>query len=153
MIEIVIRKAEKKDLPAIQKLLSTYFLDIEGLKPEDFVMAENEGKVVGCAALIRNRSGEKTVMELHSIAVHPNLRGKGIGTRLMEYLINTVDFPQAPGDPAHELYVRTTAPSFFEKLGFIKMEDAEKLLLWEDCRNCEHFGKCAQHSMKYFRVS
>jgi len=153
MTEIVIRKAEKKDLPAVQRLLSTYFLDMEELEPEDFVLAEKEGKAVGCAALVRNTADEKMFYELHSIAVHPNLRGKGIGTRLMEYLINTIDEPETPGDPAHELYVRTTAPIFFEKLGFIKMEDAEKLLIWEDCRKCEHFGKCAQHSMKYFQVS
>lgn len=153
MIEIIIRKAEKKDLPAIQKLLSTYFLDMEDLKPEDFVLAEKEGQVVGCAALIINRSGEKTFTELHSIAIHPNLRGKGVGTRLMEYLINTIDEPETPEASAPELYVRTTAPGFFEKLGFIMMQNTEKLLLWKDCRNCEHFGKCAQHSMKYFRVS
>jgi amino-acid N-acetyltransferase len=153
MTEILIRKAEKKDLLAIQRLLSTYFLDMEELEPEDFVLAEKEGKVVGCAALIRDTSNEKTFLELHSIAVHPNLRGKGIGTRLMEYLINTIDFPEPPGTSACELYVRTTAPGFFEKLGFIKLQDAEKLLLWEDCRKCEHFEKCAQHAMRYFRVS
>ncbi|WP_440946200.1 GNAT family N-acetyltransferase [Methanosarcina sp. T3] len=153
MTEILIRKAEKEDLPAIQRLLSTYFLDIEELEPEDFVLAEREGKVVGCAALIRNTADEKNYLELHSIAVHPNLRGKGIGARLMEYLINTVEEPETPGTPALELYVRTTAPGFFEKLGFIRMQDSEKLLFWEDCRKCEHFEKCAQHSMRYFRVS
>ncbi|TFH05795.1 MAG: GNAT family N-acetyltransferase [Methanosarcina sp.] len=153
MTEILIRKAEKKDLPAIQRLLSTYFLDMEELEPEDFVLAEKEGKVVGCAALIRDTSNDKTFLELHSIAVHPNLRGKGIGTRLMEYLINTIDFPETPGASACELYVRTTAPGFFEKLGFVTLQDAEKLLLWEDCRKCEHFEKCAQHAMRYFRVS
>jgi amino-acid N-acetyltransferase len=71
----------------------------------------------------------------------------------MEYLINTIDSPETPGAPLCELYVRTTAPGFFEKLGFITLQDAEKLLLWEDCRKCEHFEKCAQHAMKYFRVS
>ncbi|AKB73359.1 GCN5-related N-acetyltransferase [Methanosarcina lacustris Z-7289] len=153
MTEILIRNAEKKDLPAIQRLLSTYFLDMEELEPEDFVLAEKEGKVIGCAALIRDTSNENTFLELHSIAVHPNLRGKGIGTRLMEYLINTIDSPEMPGAQVCELYVRTTAPGFFEKLGFITMQDAEKLLIWEDCRKCEHFEKCAQHAMKYFRVS
>ncbi len=153
MTEISIRKAEKKDLPAIQRLLSTYFLDMEDLEPEDFVLAEKEGKVIGCAALIRDTLNEKTFLELHSIAVHPNLRGKGIGTRLMEYLINNIDSPETPGVQVCELYVRTTAPVFFEKLGFITLQDAEKLLIWEDCRKCEHFEKCAQHAMKYFRVS
>ncbi len=153
MTETLIRKAEKKDLLSIQRLLSTYFLDIEELEPEDFVLAEREGKVIGCAALIRDTSGEKSILELHSIAVHPNFRGKGIGTRLMEYLINTLEDPDTAKNPDFELYVRTTAPGFFKKLGFTRVPDAEKLLLWEDCKCCEHFEKCTQHSMKYSRCS
>lgn len=149
MTEILIRKAEKKDLLSIQRLLSTYFLDMEELEPEDFVLAEMKGKVVGCAALVRSKSGEKSFIELHSIAVHPNFRGKGIGTRLTDYLIKTLESQDKPDDPAFELYVRTTAPGFFEKLDFTELPDTDKLLLWEDCKNCEHFEKCTQHAMKY----
>ncbi|NLO29401.1 MAG: GNAT family N-acetyltransferase, partial [Methanosarcina mazei] len=43
MTEIQIRKAEKKDLLSIQRLLSTYFLDMENLGPEDFILAEMGG--------------------------------------------------------------------------------------------------------------
>ena len=143
MTEILIRKAGKSDLPAIQRLLSTYFLDMEGLEPEDFVLAEIDGKIIGCAALIKSESQGKDFLEIHSIAVHPNFRGKGIGTRLIKYLLTTI------GDPGCDLYVRTTAPVFFEKLNFTKIEDSEKLLLWEDCKNCEHFKKCTQYAMKY----
>lgn len=153
MTEILIRKAEKKDLLSIQKLLSTYFLDMEDLEPEDFVLAEKEGKVIGCAALVRGTSGEKNFLELHSIAVHPNFRGKSIGTRLMKYFISTLEDQDTPDNPVCELYVRTTAPGFFEKLGFIRLPDADKLLLWADCKNCEHFKKCTQHAMKYSRCS
>jgi amino-acid N-acetyltransferase len=153
MTEILIRKAEEKDLLSIQRLLSTYFLDMEELEPGDFVLAETEGKTIGCAALIRGISGEKNFLELHSIAVHPSFRGKRIGTRLVEHLINTIDCPDTSGSPACELYVRTTAPGFFEKLGFIRLQDAEKLILWEDCRKCEHFEKCTQYAMRYSRVS
>ncbi|MDY9924800.1 GNAT family N-acetyltransferase [Methanosarcina sp.] len=153
MTEILIRKAEEKDLLSIQRLLSTYFLDMEELEPGDFVLAEMEGKVIGCAAFIRGTAGEKNFLELHSIAVHPNFRGKGVGTRLIEYLISAIRCPDTPGAPDCELYVRTTAPGFFEKLGFIGLQDAEKLILWEDCRNCEHFEKCTQHAMKFSLVS
>lgn len=151
MTEILIRKAEKKDLLSIQRLLSTYFMDMEELEPEDFVLSEREGKMIGCAALVRGTCGEKNFFELHSIAVHPNFRGKGIGTMLMEYLINRMRNPNKPDNPVCELYVRTTAPGFFEKLGFVRLPDAEKLLLWADCKNCEHFEKCTQHVMKYSR--
>jgi len=143
MTEILIRKAGKSDLLAIQRLLSTYFLDMEELEPEDFVLAEVNGKITGCAALIRAEFNGKEFLEIHSIAVHPNFRGKGIGTRLIEYLLTTVD------EKACDLYVRTTAPAFFQKLNFTKIKDSEKLSLWEDCKSCEHFEKCTQYAMKY----
>ena len=153
MKEILIRKARKSDLPAIQRLLSTYFLDIEELKPEDFMLAEREGKVLGCAALIRgvylestsseSASSEKEFLEIHSIAVHPNFRGKGVGSRLVAHFIS-----ESVGQDT-ELYARTTAPGFFEKMGFEKIPDSEKLRLWEDCASCEHFESCTQHALKY----
>lgn len=143
MRDICIRKARNSDLLAIQRLLSTYFLDMEGLAPEDFVLAEIDGKITGCAALIKSEFHGKNFLEIHSIAVHPNFRGKGIGTRLVKYLLTTT------GDSCCDLYVRTTAPIFFEKLNFTKIEDSEKLVLWKDCENCEHFEKCTQHVMKY----
>lgn len=143
MREIHIRKARKSDLLAIQRLLSTYFLDMEGLELEDFVLAEINEKITGCAALIKSESCGKDFLEIHSIAVHPNFRGKGIGTRLVKHLLTTI------GDQYCDLYVRTTAPIFFEKLNFTKIDNTEKLSFWKDCENCEHFERCTQHAMKY----
>jgi amino-acid N-acetyltransferase len=143
MTEILIRKARKLDLLAIQRLLSTYFLDMEELEAEDFVLAEIDEQIRGCAALIKSRFQGKEFLEIHSIAVHPNFRGKGIGTRLIKYLLTTID------EPACDLYVRTTVPRFFEKLNFERIESSEKLLLWEDCKECEHSEKCTQYAMKY----
>jgi amino-acid N-acetyltransferase len=143
MIDIFIRKATKSDLLAIQRLLSTYFLDMEELEPEDFILAEVEGKIIGCTALIKSESHGKDFQEIHSIAVHPNFRGKGVGTRLIKYLLSTIN------DSAYDLYVRTTAPGFFEKLNFTKIEDPEKSSLWKDCKQCEHFENCTQNAMKY----
>jgi amino-acid N-acetyltransferase len=143
MTEILIRKAGNSDLLAIQRLLSTYFLDMKGLEAEDFVLAEIDGQIRGCAALIKSEFQGKEFLEIHSIAVHPNFRGKGIGTRLVKHLLTTID------ESACDLYVRTTAPHFFEKLNFEKIGNSQKLLLWEDCENCEHFEKCMQHAMKY----
>lgn len=149
MTEILIRKAEKKDFLLIQRLLSTYFLDMEELEPEDFVLAVKGEKVIGCAALVRGTYGEKSFLEIHSIAVHPNFRGKGVGTSLIGCLINTLEAQNKNGNSVCELYARTTAPVFFEKLGFRRINDSEKRLLWEECKNCEHFKNCTQHTMKY----
>lgn len=143
MTEILIRKARQPDLLAIQKLLSTYFLDLEELKPEDFILADVDGKIRGCAALIKSESQGKSFLEIHSIAVHPNFRGKGVGTKLIKHILATIN------DQASNLYVRTTAPGFFEKMNFVRIGNSEKLFLWEDCKNCEHFEKCMQCVMKY----
>lgn len=143
MKEILIRKASKQDLLAIQRLLSTYFLDMEGLEAENFVLAEVDGQIRGCAALVNSGSHGKEFLEIHSIAAHPNFRGKSIGTRLVRDLLAIIE------ESACDLYVRTTVPQFFEKLGFEKIENSEKLLLWEDCKECEHFEKCMQYAMKY----
>lgn len=149
MTEILIRKAGKLDLLAIQKLLSTYFLDLEELEPEDFILAEVKGKIIGCAALIKSESQGKSFLEIHSIAVHPNFRGKGIGTRFIKHLLATIH--DQVDYQTYDLYVRTTAPGFFEKMNFTRIENSEKLFLWEDCKNCEHFKKCTQYVMKYKR--
>lgn len=143
MTEILIRKARKSDLLTIQKLLSTYFLDMEELEPGDFILAEAEGKIRGCAALIKSESQGKSFLEIHSIAVHPNFRSKGIGTKLVKHILATVN------EQVCDLYVRTTTPSFFEKMNFTRIGDYEKPFLWEDCKNCEHFEKCTQYVMKY----
>jgi amino-acid N-acetyltransferase len=143
MMEIFIRKGRKSDLLAIQKILSTYFLDLEELEPDDFILAEVEGKITGCAVLIKSELQGKSFLEIHSIAVHPSFRSKGIGTRLVKHILKTIS------DQACDLYVRTTAPGFFEKMNFARIEDSEKLFLWEDCKNCEHFEKCKQCVMKY----
>lgn len=141
MPDIVMRKAEKKDLLEIQKLLSTYFLDMEGLKSEDFLLAEIDGRVLGCAALVRYSYEEKEFQELHTIAVHPNWKGKRIGSRLAGELISKAD--------PLKLYVRTTAPRFFEKIGFTKLPESAKSELWADCAKCEQFQSCAQSVLKY----
>ena len=143
MTEILIRRAGKPDNLAIQKLLSTYFLDMEGLEPEDFVLAEVDGKIIGCAALIKHEFRERTFLEIHSIAVHPNFRGKRIGTRLVRHLLT------ASGNLTCDVYVRTTAPGFFKKLNFKMIESSERLLLWKDCNECEYFDKCTQYALKY----
>lgn len=142
MPELLLRRAEKKDLPEIQKLLSTYFLDMEGLEYEAFLLAEKQGRILGCAALIQSNSGELEFLELHTIAVHPNHRGKGIGKKLVNAFCSELS-------KGLNIYVRTTAPRFFEKIGFENLPANIKTKLWADCANCEHFKNCGQTLLKY----
>lgn len=135
--EIIIRKAEDSDIESIQTLLSTYFLDMDGVDIKYFTVAESSGRVLGCAAVVDHKC-----LELHSIAVHPNHRNRGIGALLVEYIV--ANAPDGWGD----LYVRTTAPGFFEHVGFLKLQDREKIKLWDDCAKCDKFERCRQSAMR-----
>lgn len=131
-----IRDACADDLEYVQRLMSTYFLDMDDLSIEDFIVAQIGDRIVGCAAAI-----DRTCPEIHSIAVHPNYRGKGIGSKMAMHIISS-----APAEWG-TIYVRTTVPVFFEKLGFSRLPDSEKSKLWDDCATCSRFENCRQSVM------
>ena len=134
--EVTVRKAELEDEVPIEVLMSTYFLDIEGIDVEDFVVATFDGKIIGAACLIVEK-----IQEVHSIAVHPNYRGKGIGRMLLDSLIADIEGQEF-------LFTRTTSPEFFQKVGFIRLEDTEKKELWDDCAVCNRFKNCKQSVLR-----
>ena len=138
--DIIIRKAENGDIESVRTLLSTYFLDMDGVDIEDFIIAELDSRVLGCAAVV-----DEGYPELHSIAVHPNHRSRGIGSLLVEHIIAN---PPHRREGREYLYVRTTAPDFFEHVGFKKLQDREKTQLWDDCAGCDKFEGCRQSAMR-----
>lgn len=130
------RFATADDMQEIKCIASTYFLDTEGLDYSDFIVATLENKMIGIACF-----RETECPELHTIAVHPNYRGKGIGALLVRELGSTLC-------KSHErIYVRTTAPGFFEKVGFVALENNMKKQLWADCAGCDRFNTCKQAVM------
>jgi len=137
--DVRIREALPEDRESIQVLMSTYFLDIEGVATEDFAVALNGTKIVGAGAIVNGR-----FPEVHSIAVHPNYRGKGIGSSLVRYLLLRI---KGSSDAGSCVYARTTSPGFFGKLGFMEMEPAAKARLWEDCAGCDRLNTCRQSVM------
>jgi amino-acid N-acetyltransferase len=137
--DIRIRDALPEDILSIQVLMSTYFLDIEGVLVEDFVVAQSGEKIVGAGAIVNGR-----FPEVHSIAVHPNYRGKGIGSSVIRYLLLKM---KNRNDADICVYTRTTSPQFFEKAGFIELDPAIKAELWEDCASCDRLSTCRQSVM------
>ncbi len=134
--DIRIKPAREQDMHDIECIASTYFLDIDGLGYSDFIVATLENKIIGIACF-----KETECPELHTIAVHPNYRGKGIGALLVKELGPTLC-------KDHErIYVRTTAPCFFEKVGFAALENQMKKELWSDCVACDRFNNCKQAVM------
>ncbi|MDG6242955.1 MAG: GNAT family N-acetyltransferase [Methanolobus sp.] len=134
--DITLRKAVVSDTVAVQVIMSTYFLDIEGLPMDGFIVALKGQRIIGAACL---QTGKMT--EIHSIAVHPNHRGKGIGHMLLYEMISQVK-------DADFVFTRTTSPVFFEKAGFKRLDDSEKAELWDDCAGCNRLNTCKQSVLR-----
>lgn len=138
-MDINIRKATDSDLKQIKTILSFYYLDTENVEKNlpEFIVAETNDRLVGCACL-----DLEDVVELLSIAVLPSYRNKGAGSKLVDAILNRAE------ELTDIVYLRTASPVFFEKKGFMRLENREKKVLWEDCAQCDKFDICRQIAMK-----
>lgn len=106
----------------------------------DFIVAEVDGSVVGCAGL---KITWRDLAEIVSLAVAPTWQGRGLGRRLCEPLIEDA---RALGIPT--VFALTYQVSFFTKLGF---EVVEKTTLsqkvWQDCQFCPKQDCCDEVAM------
>jgi N-acetylglutamate synthase-like GNAT family acetyltransferase len=116
---VVVRPAEARDLNSLDafiqpfvaagSLLPRTFDELELLLPRGFV-AERTGEIVGFAAL---EVYSKKLAEVRSLAVAEELRGKGVGKKLVDSCVRL----------AHELNVLevmaiTANEDFFRSCGF-----------------------------------
>lgn len=134
-----IRKATKEDLKDIKTILSFYYLDTEKVEKNlpEFIIAEIDKKILGCACLDLG-----DVVELRSIAVLPSYRNKGIGSKLVDAILNRAE------GLTDTVYLRTTSPVFFEKKGFIRLPNSEKKIIWKECEKCDKYDNCRQVLMR-----
>ncbi len=138
-MDIKIRKATSSDLKDIKKIISYYCLDTENVDKNlpEFIVAVQDETIVGCACL-----DISDIVELRSIAVLPNYRNKGIGSKLVDSILTRA------AELTGTIYLRTTSPVFFEKKGFRRLKDNEKKAIWEDCAECDRFDICKQTLMR-----
>jgi amino-acid N-acetyltransferase len=136
--DITICQAVPDDRTAIDSLLSTYFLNGDDLDTGDFLLAKVDGKVVGTVAFVRDN-----FEEIHSVAVHPSFRKKGIGALLVSSALDL--------SLNSTVYTRTTIKSFFSKSGFVEVIRPSREELWDDCACCEYLENCSQHVMVWRR--
>lgn len=101
----LVRPATAADAAAVVDLERASGVEV-AFDPAEFHVAEQDGRVVGCARLRLLADG---TTELASVAVEAHLRGLGVGARLVQDVLAT-----AVG-PIHALAL---APGFFRKLGF-----------------------------------
>jgi amino-acid N-acetyltransferase len=109
-----IRPVTSQDLGAVESLLSASNLPLDGVKEHfsSFVVADDDGAIAGTIGL--EKFGP--VALLRSAVVSPEYRGSGIGSRLVEEVLE-----RAEEDGIEELFLlTTTAESYFPRFGFTR---------------------------------
>lgn len=144
-----IRRGTTADVPAILGLVSAN-LAAGHLLPRTaadvtshaarFLVVETADGVMGCAELAPL---SRAVAEVRSLVVDEGLRGRGIGSSLVEELKR-----RARLDGFSTLCAFTHHPSHFVRLGFSIVPHQwlpEKIAL--DCVGCPKFRQCSQYAM------
>ena len=125
----VIRKAVREDIPGLVELVSE---NLERLLPrseEDFSeliettwVAEEQGKIVGCATL---EVYSPKISEIRNVAVKAGFRAKGYGQTLVETAVEEARFRGI-----RQILVVTSSPEYFEKLNFGPCLNEKYALFW-----------------------
>ena len=147
---IAIRTAEASQAPKLHALISANLLEGHLLPrtlselvahAERFVVAiRGSKKIVGCAELAPL---SPHLAEVRSLAVDGLLRGRGVGTRLVDELRR-----RAREEGFERLCAFTHTPGYFIQMGFSIVPHLwlpEKI--FTDCFKCPHFRQCGQYAM------
>lgn len=141
---INVRKARLADVPHMMPLLTEYARQAEILPRteadvyqsiRDWVVAEEEGQIVGMGALLIMWGD---LAEIRSLVIDPACQGQGAGRAIVNQL---VDEARALGLP--RVFALTRKPGFFLKMGF-ELTRIEKLprKVHKDCVFCPKFHAC-----------
>jgi N-acetylglutamate synthase-like GNAT family acetyltransferase len=119
-----LRAATENDQRIIRSMVRGARLNPTGLDWKRFVVAENgEGKIIACGQLKIHKDGTK---EVASIVVREDERGKGLGKRMIEQLMQAVELPLW-------LMCRSGLVPLYEHFGFAEV--------WEDEQLPPYFGR------------
>ncbi|WZO95898.1 N-acetyltransferase [Isosphaeraceae bacterium EP7] len=140
-----IRPARVGDVPAICDLIRT-FADrklmirrslgelYESIR-EFFVAVDDDGRVIGCAAL---HVFWQDLAELKCLAVSEQAQGRGTGRMLVDACWNA-----ARELELSSVFTLTYVDHFFEKCGYHKIEKSElPHKIWNECVRCPLFPNC-----------
>jgi amino-acid N-acetyltransferase len=142
---ITIRDAGFTDVEAIYGLIKSYPDELLPRSVSDivqnidrFLVCELGGEIVGVASwqiLPEIGKALNPAVEIKSVAVRRDLRGRGIGQKIVSTVIDRV----RTFKPA-QIIVLTFSPEFFGKLGFVRVPK-ETLMhkLYMGCINCAKY--------------
>ncbi len=109
-----IRDATSSDLPAVEQLLRSNELPVEGVRENfsSFVVAEEAGTIAGAIGLEKYGSAAL----VRSAVVSPPSRGTGVGRQLVESIVE-----RANQEGIDDIYLlTTTAENYFPRFGFAR---------------------------------
>ena len=102
--------------------------------------SDQTGEIVGCGAL---EIVWEDLAEIRSLAVMTKAQGVGIGTALIEILMN-----EAREMAVKQVFVLTYRPNLFRRLGFEEKDKGElPHKIWADCIRCTKFPECDEIAM------
>jgi len=149
MKSMIFRKAKFSDVEAILKLINDYAAQglmlararntiYESLR--EFILAEEDGQVVGVAAL---HLVWDELAEIRALAVHPAKIKTGIGQIIVDRLTE-----EAKQLGVKTLFALTYQPGFFIKLNFREVpKESVPQKMWKECINCPKFPNCDEIAM------
>jgi len=142
----MIRKARIEDIKQIQNLINA-FAKQDLMLPRslnelyenirDFWLAEENKKIVGCAAL---HISWDDLAEIKSLAVAKARQNRGVGEELVLTCLN-----EARQLGARKVFVLTYKPAYFKRFGFRKIKNSNlPHKIWAECINCCKFPNCQE---------
>lgn len=144
MTGFVCRKATAGDVPALYELIAHYAakgvmlprpLETLAAGVDEFVVAEEGGRLIGCGALVRLSAD---LAEIRSLGVLESHKGRGVGAALVDRLVE-----EARRLGLSRVMALTYEVPFFEKAGFSIVPKAifpQKV--WRDCIHCKKRYSC-----------
>lgn len=118
--KIIVRGATSDDIPAIAELIKPFvdegsllertYDEFGELLPNFFVAVDEEGSIIGCAAL---EIYSRKLAEIRSLAVATSAQGQGVGRKLVAACVE-----RAHERNILEIMAITASDAFFQSCGF-----------------------------------
>ena len=128
MIHVTIEKARESDWSYIQEKLKRYALDSTDAEWRQFFVARLNGKTIAFTRIIERGNA----VELASMGVDYYHRRKGVGKKLLEFLIEETKRVY-PGKP---IFGVTHRPGFLKPFGFKEVKEAPESLTYKKNHQC-----------------
>jgi amino-acid N-acetyltransferase len=143
---VTIRKAELRDVSVLHRLINHYAAEnvllprtLADLRENigQFIVAEQDGKLLGCGAL---KLYNPELAEIRSLCVEVTLRANGTGRTIVQALLE-----EAGRLGVKTVFALTVAPDFFGKLGFhAAPREQFPAKVWQDCLQCAFYSNCVE---------